>query len=62
MGEKYTDAQKKATIKYLQEKTDSVQIRTKKGTKDRWKSAAAARGVSLNQLIVDSVEEKIKGE
>lgn len=60
MGEKYTDAQKKATIKYLQEKTDSVQIRAKKGTKDRWKSAAAARGVSLNQLIVDSVEAQIK--
>ena len=31
MGDKYTDAQKKATMKYLKEKTDSIQIRTPKG-------------------------------
>ena len=36
MGEKYTEAQKNASIKYLKEKTDSIQIRTPKGTKDRW--------------------------
>ena len=30
MGDKYTDAQKKASIKYLKEKTDSIEIRKKK--------------------------------
>lgn len=59
MGEKYTDAQKKASIKYLKEKTDSIQIRTPKGTKDRWKTAAAYRGKSLNQFIVDTMEDRI---
>ena len=59
MGDKYTDAQKKASIKYLKEKTDSIQIRTPKGTKERWKFAAANRGKSLNQFIVDSVEADI---
>ena len=34
MGDKYTEAQKKASIKYLKEKTDSIQIRVTKGTKE----------------------------
>ena len=59
MGDKYTDAQKKASIKYLKEKTDSIQIRTAKGTKDRWRAAAEERSKSLNQLIVDAVEKEI---
>lgn len=59
MGDKYTDAQKKASIKYLKEKTDSIQIRTPKGTKDRWKSAATDRGKSLNQFIIDTMESEI---
>lgn len=62
MGDKYTDAQKKASIKYLKEKTDSIQIRTQKGTKERWRDAAANRGKSLNQFIIDAVESEIEKE
>ena len=60
MGAKYTDAQKNASMKYLGEKTDSIQIRTPKGTKERWRDAAAAAGTSLNRYIMDAVEEKIE--
>ncbi len=59
MGDKYTEAQKKASIKYLKEKTDSIQIRAQRGTKERWRDAAAAREKSLNQFIVDTVETEI---
>lgn len=59
MGDKYTEAQKKASIKYLKEKTDSIQIRAQKGTKDRWRAAASDRQKSLNQFIVETVEAKI---
>lgn len=59
MGDKYTDAQKKASIKYLKEKTDSIQIRTQKGVKERWRNAAEERGKSLNQFIVDTMENEI---
>ena len=59
MGDKYTEAQKNASIKYLKEKTDSIQIRTPKGTKERWRSVAGARDKSLNQFIVDAVESEI---
>ena len=60
MGDKYTEAQKKASMKYLKDKTDSIQIRTPKGTKDKWKNAAADRGKSLNQFIVDTIEHEIE--
>ena len=59
MGDKYTDAQKKASIKYLKEKTDSIQIRVPKGTKDRWRVADTERGKSLNQFIAEAVEKEI---
>ena len=62
MGDKYTDAQKKASIKYLKEKTDSIQIRVPKGTKDRWRVAATERGKSLNQFIAEAVEKEITEE
>jgi predicted HicB family RNase H-like nuclease len=60
MGNKYTEAQKKATMKYLQDKTDDIRIRTPKGTKDKWKEAAAKKDKSLNQFIFDTIEREIK--
>lgn len=60
MGSKYSEAQKKASIKYLAEKTDDIRIRVPKGSKDRWRAAAGECGLSLNQMIVNAVEEFIK--
>lgn len=59
MGSKYTEAQKRASIKYLKESTDDIRIRTKKGTKDRWKEAAEKQGKSLSQFIIDCVKQGI---
>ena len=53
-----SEAQKKASVKYL-EKLDEVRVRAEKGTKNRWKNAAASRGKSLNQFVVDAVENEI---
>lgn len=61
MGNKYTEAQKRASMKYLSEKTDSIQIRTPKGTKDRWRAAAEAKGYkSMQQFIIEAVEAAIQ--
>lgn len=62
MGSKYTEAQKKASIRYMREKTDDIRIRAPKGTKERWKAAAEAAGVSLNQYVMRCVEERIEQE
>lgn len=62
MGSKYTDAQKKASIKYIQEKTDDIRLRTPKGTKERWKQAAEAKDMSLTQFVIETVENVLERE
>ena len=59
MSGNYTDAQKKASIKYLKEKTDDVRVRVPKGTKARWQDAAEAEGKSLQRFIIDAVEAAV---
>lgn len=59
MSGKYTEAQKKAALKYMAEKTDDVRLRLPKGTKERWRQAAEACGVSLTQFVADAVETAI---
>lgn len=54
-----SEAQKKATKKYL-DGLDEIRVRAKDGTKARWKAAAEARGQSLNQFIVDTVEAEVE--
>lgn len=51
MGAEYNEAQKKASIKYLSEKTESIQIRVPKGKKSEYKDFAESQGTSLNKLI-----------
>lgn len=62
MGEKYTDAQKRAAMKYMQEKTDDIRLRLPKGTKDRWKVAAEAAGVSMTKFVQDAVEAAVDAQ
>lgn len=60
LSRKYTEAQKNAAIKYMREKTDDIRLRVPKGTKDRWKAAAAAKGQSMTQFVVEAVEAIIE--
>lgn len=60
MGSKYTEAQKKASLRYMKEKTDDIRIRAPKGTKERWRAAAEAAGMSLNQFVLKTINEKIE--
>lgn len=60
MADKYTEAQKRASIKYMQEKTDDIRLRVPKGTKDRWKAAAESAGAdSMTKFVQDAVEAYI---
>lgn len=56
MGAKYNDAQKRASIKYLSEKTDDIRVRVPKGKKAEYKAQAEAHGLSLNAYIVKLIE------
>lgn len=57
MGAQYTDSQKKATIKYLKDKTDSIQIRVPKGKKEKARKFAENNGESLNAFINRLISE-----
>lgn len=60
MGKKCTEAQKRASIKCMKARLDDIHIRPPKGTKERWKNAAADRGESLIQFVTKAVEAGIK--
>lgn len=65
MGSKYTDAQKRAAVKYLAEKTDLLQLRLPKGTKEAWQAAAEAQGYSSMTAFVKAAVEafsQVSGE
>lgn len=53
-----TEAQKRATDKYL-EGFDDIKVRVPKGKKDEYKDLARSEGKSLNTLIVELLENKL---
>lgn len=47
-------------MKYLKD-NDTITIRAKKGTKDRWQEYAKKQGKSLTRFIKDTIEKEIEG-
>lgn len=58
MGKEYTEAQARATKKYLSN-VGEYKLRTSKEDIERYKSAAEQAGISLNKYIIQAIEEKI---
>lgn len=52
----YSEAQKRATLKYKQKAYDKLTLEVKKGMKDVYKAQAAKRGLSLQAYIVSLIE------
>ena len=50
------------SVKAYQAKLDDIRIRPAKGTKDRWRAAADQAGLSLQQFIIQAVEERLNRE
>ena len=55
----YTEAKKRNNRKWDAANLDRLSVAAPKGTKERWKVAAEQRRKSLNQFIVDSVEDTV---
>lgn len=55
----YSEAQKKASLKYMNEKTDDIRLRVPKGLKEKYKSEAEKRGLSMTKFIINCVEKEI---
>ena len=58
----YTEAQNKATQKYVKENLEDIKIRVPKGDREKYKQAAQARGYSLNKFALEAMDEKIARE
>lgn len=56
MGKEYTEAQKRASLKY-QQNNAQIKITVTKEQRDKYQAKAVDRGLSLTQLIVKLLEE-----
>ncbi len=54
---RYSEAHNKDTQKYIENNYDEIKIRISKGMKDEYKAMAETSGKSLNQFIIDAVED-----
>ena len=48
----YSEAQKKATAKYMKNKLDDIKVRVPKGKREVYKAHAERKGKSLNARII----------
>ena len=55
-----TEAQKRATMKYLKDKTDELKIRMPKGRKAEYQAHAESRGESLNGFVNRAIDNQVK--
>lgn len=57
---RYTEAQNRATQKYIKDNLEEIRFRVKKGEKDRYKIAAEKTGLSLAKFFLTAADEKIE--
>lgn len=58
----YSQAQNKATQKYIKNNYDSVMIRMPKGKKDQIKAHAETNGESLNGFVNRAIDETMESD
>ena len=60
MTRKYSEAQNKATQKYIKKAYDEFLVRVPKGSKEVYKAHAESKNTSLNKLIVDLLNKDLE--
>lgn len=60
MGRKYTDAQKKATLKYQEDKV-KIQILVTPDQREIYRQLAKSKGMNLTKLIISLLEKEKQG-
>ena len=58
----YSEAQKKATAKYMKNKLDDIKVRVPIGKREVYKAHAERKGKSLNALIIELLEKDMQEE
>ncbi len=57
---RYSEAQNKATQKYIRENLEEIKFRVRKGEKAKYKKAAEDAGMSMAQFFLTAANEKIE--
>lgn len=57
---RYTEAQNKATQKYIRENLEEIRFRVRKGEKDKYVVAAEKAGLSMAKYFLAAADEKIE--
>jgi len=52
-----SEAQKKATIKYIRENYDRLNIKVPKGKRKLYMAALKEKGISMNKYVYEKLEE-----
>lgn len=60
MGNKYTDAQKRAAEKYKATRREQLNLDVPKGVKEKYKAYAQSRGVSLTKLFTTLIDKDMQ--
>ena len=56
----YDEKAKDRTMRYIKEKREKIGLNLPLGSKERYKTYAASKGMSLTSLIVDLLEKDIE--
>lgn len=62
MGAKYTEAQNKATQKYIKNNYETITVRVPKGMRGKYNAHADSKNTSLSKLIIDLLNKDMEGE
>lgn len=60
MGNKYTDAQKRAAEKYKATRREQLNLDVPKGVKEKYKAYAQSRDVSLTKLFTTLIDKDMQ--
>lgn len=58
----YTEAQKRATMKYREKNYARINLDLKREKKEQYRAQAAKRGLSLNAYIVSLIEKDMEDD
>ena len=58
----YSDAQKEATARYNKKTYDRIEIKVRKGQKEKIGQYAARQGKSTTQFIVELIEKEMRSK
>lgn len=60
MGSKYSEAQNKATQKYIKNTYDTITVRVPKGKREIYNAHAENKNISLTKLIIELLDKDME--